>query len=738
MRRDIGYLVGSSVIGLATACGGGGGGTPSGSVGVDGVAMICTGKYVNSDTGEEVHFPCKFDPTTGDCVFIPVENHNALSCATDETIDGKAVLPGFNDPDALTDGYCACKDRNLPEAEQDGTCETVCEEIMLNSPNFNNGDPGGPWHCEGVEKSPNGEKPLLECVHGSIVYFNGGPSDYTAQLVGTQTTTGFFDYGIGSTSSSGDGNVDGLLRFSFDDRSLGCAAGCPMTVSELGLVLHPFSVPGIDLLAFTWGGASMDTTGVANQGMLRGRVYDDGQFELDAEQGSLVVDYRGDYSGKFAKALDRKLTGHIDFSTNAVTLDGVTLSGGDAKIVIHTLNGGAVRTPPSPVIATAAVQECQSSSGTNVVLDATGTSDLEGGPINYAWAIDGALIGYESSLNVNLSLGAHDVQLTATDSTLGRASSRLALTITDTVPPELSLVPASIATCGTELVHFPQPSVQDTCSASVSLSGAIVAIDGTSITPIALDGDSAIVAPGVVTVRWTATDGSGNTSDADQDFTVGDNTPPVIECPAGVTEECIDGAAIVDYDVSATDDCSVESLSCAPPSGSSFDLGTTPVGCTASDPSGNSSSCAFDVDVVDTQPPSVTVAGGGSLWPPTTEYATKSLFDCGIEIDDLCQGAIALADAKPKIACVTSDEPDDTTKKGDASTLNDMIIVNDTTVKLRAERSGRLDGRVYSIHFQVTDLAGNTAEGVCKVGVPPTEHGTAVDSGSANRVGTCP
>src|SRR5262249_52812519 len=62
----------------------------------------------------------------------------------------------------------------------------------------------------------------------------------------------------------------------------------------------------------------------------------------------------------------------------------------------------------------------------------------------------------------------------------------------------------------------------------------------------------------------------------------------------------------------------------------------------------------------------------------------------------------------------TSNEPDSGTGGGDVA---GDIVINGGTVQLRAERSPRGDGRVYTITARATDVAGNTSTSTatCKV-----------------------
>lgn len=65
---------------------------------------------------------------------------------------------------------------------------------------------------------------------------------------------------------------------------------------------------------------------------------------------------------------------------------------------------------------------------------------------------------------------------------------------------------------------------------------------------------------------------------------------------------------------------------------------------------------------------------------------------------------------------VTSNEPDN--GLGDGDTSNDIEVVNDHLVRLRAERSGKGDGRIYTIIIKATDSAGNTTTETVTVRVP--------------------
>lgn len=78
-----------------------------------------------------------------------------------------------------------------------------------------------------------------------------------------------------------------------------------------------------------------------------------------------------------------------------------------------------------------------------------------------------------------------------------------------------------------------------------------------------------------------------------------DSTPPSISAPSSLTVDATSPqGAVVDYTVTAADDADRNpSVSCSPPSGSTFPIGTTTVNCTATDASGNTASASFPVTV---------------------------------------------------------------------------------------------------------------------------------------------
>ena len=98
-----------------------------------------------------------------------------------------------------------------------------------------------------------------------------------------------------------------------------------------------------------------------------------------------------------------------------------------------------------------------------------------------------------------------------------------------------------------------------------------------------------------------------------------------------------------------------------------------------------------------------------------------------VSVDDNCAN---LTTNDVYITSVTSDEEEDARGGGDGKTKNDIVIGSDCgSVDLRKERSGKGNGRVYTIYLAVDDGNGNTVTANCEVHVPHNNRGTAIDDG---------
>jgi len=101
-------------------------------------------------------------------------------------------------------------------------------------------------------------------------------------------------------------------------------------------------------------------------------------------------------------------------------------------------------------------------------------------------------------------------------------------------------------------------------------------------------------------------------------------------------------------------------------------------------------------------------ASPAMLWPPNHKMVRVAV---SVTARDQCGPT-----PQCRIASVVSNEPVDGT--GDGDTAPDWSITGGLTVNLRAERSGRGQGRVYGIGLTCSDASGRSTAGVVEVRVP--------------------
>jgi len=112
---------------------------------------------------------------------------------------------------------------------------------------------------------------------------------------------------------------------------------------------------------------------------------------------------------------------------------------------------------------------------------------------------------------------------------------------------------------------------------------------------------------GQTTVTCLASDAAGNTATTSFKVIVNDVTPPAFAPLPDITVDAAANAtsATVTYSPTASDAVGVTSLSCTPPSGAVFQVGSTPVTCTAKDAAGNTATGTFHVIVKDVTAPTI-------------------------------------------------------------------------------------------------------------------------------------
>ena len=313
--------------------------------------------------------------------------------------------------------------------------------------------------------------------------------------------------------------------------------------------------------------------------------------------------------------------------------------------------------------------------------------------------------------------GRTTVTCTATDHAGNASEKSFAITVADTVAPELRLP-------------------DDTTVEATGPGGATVEYDA-SATDAADDDVDVACAPasgdtfplGTTKVECTATDDHGNATPGSFDVTVVDTTAPALTVPDDITAEATGhGGAAVTWTTSADDlvDGAV-TPSCTPASGSSFALGTTQVSCSATDRAGNVRTKAFGVTVRDTTAPTLDVPdpftaeatgpnGAKVVYLVTTRDAVDD--NVGLVCDPASNTVFPLGTTT--VTCTATDF------SGNHRSKDFTVTVQDTTGPVLSLPSSRSVVATTAAGAPVTWVAtaADTVSGSTPVGCTPTSGST--------------
>ncbi|MEK6374064.1 MAG: HYR domain-containing protein [Acidobacteriota bacterium] len=258
--------------------------------------------------------------------------------------------------------------------------------------------------------------------------------------------------------------------------------------------------------------------------------------------------------------------------------------------------------PPQLSMPEVVVFEATSANGANATYDAGGA-------------------GCSPSSGSFFPMGSTTVTCSASNS-FGTTTGSFVLIVTDTTVPVLSGVPADIATTN-PVVTFTTPTAVD------NINGAL------SVTCAPASGST--FPEGETDVQCTAIDAHSNYGVATFKVTI--LVTPVLHLPGNISAEATSAAgAAVSYTATADGG----PIACSPLSGSVFPLGTTTVGCSATNDAGTTTG-SFTVTVVDTTPPALTVPGNmtkeatGPSGAAVTFTATAT--DLGANVTPVCTPA---------------------------------------------------------------------------------------------------
>ncbi|XP_038055943.1 mucin-17-like [Patiria miniata] len=230
--------------------------------------------------------------------------------------------------------------------------------------------------------------------------------------------------------------------------------------------------------------------------------------------------------------------------------------------------------------------------------DAASASDNSG---SYVITIDVAgtthMVG--DSVTLDLATGQHLLQYIISDNALNNNTCDMFITVIDDEDPRITCPAAKTVPTGDGLA-----------TANVFWARATV-VDNSMlpITPVDDPVSGSILPIGDTTVRFNATDESGNSAYCTFVVTVEDDEDPVVDCPMDIEVDTDLGqnyATVMWYAPNVTDN-SGESITptLSHNSGDQFPFGLTTVTVNATDSSLNNGSCSFTVNVLDLEPPMI-------------------------------------------------------------------------------------------------------------------------------------
>ena len=206
-------------------------------------------------------------------------------------------------------------------------------------------------------------------------------------------------------------------------------------------------------------------------------------------------------------------------------------------------------------------------------------------------------ISYSVTSGAVFSLGTTSVSVTATDAAGNSDTCAFDVVVEDTDGPTI--------VCPTDIMH--EATGPNGAIVSYAAITATDAVDGTLAATYSHASGSTF-ALGTTVVTASATDAAGNSSTCTFNLTISDTTAPSVVCPGDVTANASGpSGALATYGLATTSDLvdAAPTLVYSQASGTLFVLGTTAVTVIATDASGLSTSCGFDMTVQDNDSPSI-------------------------------------------------------------------------------------------------------------------------------------
>ncbi len=247
----------------------------------------------------------------------------------------------------------------------------------------------------------------------------------------------------------------------------------------------------------------------------------------------------------------------------------------------------------------------------------------------------GATIACNPPSGSSFPVGENYITCIALDSAGYADTCGFTITVQDTEPPTITCpADTTVATAPGQFgtVVYYTVEATDNCSGVTTIceppSGSFFTVGNNSVICI-------------------ASDPAGNKDTCQFEIFVQDNQPPTAICPADTAVPAAPGecGAVVMFDIDVNDNCPFATVTANPPSGTSFDIGETPVQVIATDIMGNADTCSFTVTVYDTQLPIALC--GGDLQTVNDSGHYGAFVDYSFSAEDNCPGVQVWSNPPP-------------------------------------------------------------------------------------------
>jgi hypothetical protein len=388
-----------------------------------------------------------------------------------------------------------------------------------------------------------------------------------------------------------------------------------------------------------------------------------------------------------------------NLQNDAATTAGITtILAGDSTTITYRLIGNSA---PSGDVA-----GCDASVANPVTVTITKPAAVTG-PSTLSFTACGSP-GQKPATFSSSTAGSYNITHSISGGVTGSLFQNMAnFTLTVTAPPPTNTAP-SLSLPADKTVEATGPGG---ASVSYVVSGSD-AEDG-PLTPSCSPTSGSTFALGITQVNCSVTDSGDLTTSGMFNVTVVDTTDPSLTLPADQTVEATGpSGATVSFSASASDtvDGSV-AVNCNPASGDTFPLGVTIVDCSATDAHGNQASGSFNVAVVDTTAPVLTLpdnitkeATGPSGAAATFSASASDIVDENVSV--LCDASSG--DVFPlgvtTVHCMATDDHSNTASGSFTVTVQDTTAPDLTLPSnITAEATGP-SGAAVSFSTSATDL----------------------------------